>query len=97
MVEGFFSKLTKQMLQGLRVSSKEELSERIYKYFDEINQIPVPYHWSYNLDSIDLATEDIDQIVYEVVNAKAASEEQSSKRAPKPIKRSPKKSVKTES
>ena len=44
-----------------------------------------------NLDSIDLVTEDIDQIVYEVVNAKAASEELSCKRAPKPIKRSPKK------
>lgn len=95
LVEGFFSKLTKQMLQGIRVASKEELSERIYKYFDEINQIPIPYHWSYNLDSIDLATEDIDQIVYEVVNAKAASEELSCKRAPKPIKRSPKKSAKT--
>ena len=95
LVEGFFSKLTKQMLQGIRVASKEELSERIYKYFDEINQIPIPYHWSYNLDSIDLATEDIDQIVYEVVNAKAASEGLSSKRAPKPIKRSPKKSAKT--
>ena len=51
---------------------------------------------SYNLDSIDLATEDIDQIVYEVVNAKAASEELNCKRAPKPIKRSPKKSAKTE-
>ena len=89
-------KLTKQMLQGIRVASKEELSERIYKYFDEINQIPIPYHGSYNLDSIDLATEDIDQIVYEVVNAKAASEELSCKRAPKPIKRSPKKSAKTE-
>ena len=62
LVEGFFSKLTKQMLQGIR----------------------------------DLATEDIDQIVYEVVNAKAASEELSCKRAPKPIKRSPKKSAKTE-
>ena len=49
-----------------------------------------------NLDSIDLATEDIDQIVYKVVNAKAASEELSCKRAPKPIKRSPKKSAKTE-
>lgn len=96
LVEGFFSKLTKQMLQGIRVASKEELSERIYKYFDEINQIPIPYHGSYNLDSIDLATEDIDQIVYEVVNAKAASEELSCKRAPKPIKRSPKKSAKTE-
>ena len=91
-----FSKLTKQMLQGIRVASKEELSERIYEYFDEINQIPVPCHWSYNLDSIDLATEDIDQIVYEVVNAKAASEELRCKRAPKPIKRSSKKYAKTE-
>lgn len=29
MVEGFFSKLTKQMLSGIRVTSKEELEERI--------------------------------------------------------------------
>ena len=29
MVEGFFSKMTKQMLRGIRVNSKEELAERI--------------------------------------------------------------------
>ena len=92
MVEGFFSKMTKQMLSGIRVSSKEELAERIYKYFDEINQVPVPYHWSYNLDDIDLEKEDISQIVYEVVNQKAASQENKDKRAPKPrtIKRAKK-------
>lgn len=92
MVEGFFSKMTKQMLSGIRVSSKEELAERIYKYFDEINQVPVPYHWSYNLDDIDLEKEDISQIVYEVVNHKAASQENKDKRAPKPrtIKRAKK-------
>lgn len=92
MVEGFFSKMTKQMLNGIRVSSKEELAERIYKYFDEINQVPVPYHWSYNLDDIDLEKEDISQIVYEVVNHKAASQENKDKRAPKPrtIKRAKK-------
>ena len=28
------------MLKGIRVNSKEELSERIYRYFDEINAIP---------------------------------------------------------
>lgn len=95
MVEGFFSKLTKQMLQGHRVSSKEELSERIYQYFDEINQVPVPYHWSYKLDSIDLETEDIRQVVYEVVNAKAASQELRGKRTPKPIKRKSKKDIET--
>ena len=39
MIESFFSKMTKQMLKGIRVSSKEELPERIYQYFDEIIQI----------------------------------------------------------
>ena len=87
MVEGFFSKLTKQMLGGIRVSSKEELESRIYQYFDEINKVPVPYHWSYKLDDIDLAKEDISQIVYEVVNHKAANACDKEKRAPKPRKR----------
>ena len=84
LVEGFFSKLTKQMLHEIRVSSIEELEGRIYQYFDEINQIPVPYHWSYKLDDIDLAEEDISQIVYEVVNRKAANACDQDKRAPKP-------------
>ena len=84
MVEGFFSKLTKQMLNGIRVSSKEELESRIYQYFDEINKVPVPYHWSYKLDDIDPAKEDISQIVYEVVNHKAANACDKDKRAPKP-------------
>lgn len=90
MVEGFFSKLTKQMLEGIRVSGKEELEERIYKYFEEINKVPIPYHWSYRLDDIDLEKEDISQIVYEVVNRKAASAENAEKRAPKPRTRNKK-------
>ena len=84
MVEGFFSKMTKQMLNGLRVSSKEELEKRIYKYFDEINEVPIPYHWSYKLDDIDIEKEDLSQIVYEVVNHKAAKPSARDKRAPKP-------------
>ena len=52
LVEGFFSKMTKQMLRGIRVTSKQELKERIYKYFDEINANPVVYHWSWNLDDL---------------------------------------------
>ena len=52
MIEGFFSKMTKQMLKGIRVNSKEELSERIYRYFDEINAEPVVYHWTYKMDEI---------------------------------------------
>jgi transposase len=50
MVEGFFSKITRQMLTGIRVNSKEELAERIYRYFDEVNAIPVPYKWKYRMD-----------------------------------------------
>jgi transposase len=54
LVEGFFSKLTRQMLKGIRVADKDELIMRIYKYFDEINEFPVIYHWKYHMDQIDL-------------------------------------------
>ena len=53
LVEGFFSKMTKQMLHGIRVDSKEELEQRIYKYFDEINADPIMYHWKWHLDDVD--------------------------------------------
>ena len=53
LVEGFFSKITRQMLRGIRVNKKEELVERIYKYFEEANAEPVVYHWKYRLDEID--------------------------------------------
>lgn len=87
MVEGFFSKMTRQMLMGIRVDSKEELVERIYKYFDEVNAVPVPYKWKYKMDTIDPEKEDVSKIVYEVVNAKAASIENKGKRAPEIKKR----------
>lgn len=53
LIEGFFSKLTRQSLKGIRVKTKEELINRIYKYFDEANESPVVYHWKYKLDEID--------------------------------------------
>ena len=53
LVEGFFSKLTRQFLKGIRVKTKEELVKRIYKYFDEVNADPIVYHWKYKLDEID--------------------------------------------
>lgn len=46
--------MTKQMLKGIRVQSKQELEERIYLYFDEVNKEPVVYHWTYKLDEISL-------------------------------------------
>ena len=52
LIEGFFSKMTKQMLRGIRVASKEELKQRIYKYFDEINADPIVYHWRWHLEDV---------------------------------------------
>lgn len=57
MVEGFFSKMTRQMLRGIRVKTKDELVSRIYQYFAEVNEEPVVFHWKYNLDDIDVSEE----------------------------------------
>ena len=57
MIESFFSKMTKQMLRGIRVKSKAELTERIYQYFDEVNEEPVVFHWRYKLDELDVSEE----------------------------------------
>ena len=57
MIESFFSKMTKQMLRGIRVKSKEELTKRIYQYFAEVNEEPVVFHWKYKLDDLDVSEE----------------------------------------
>lgn len=62
MIEGFFGKMTRQMLRGIRVSTKQELVDRIYLYFEEINQTPVVHHWKYKMDEVD-ASECIDKTV----------------------------------
>jgi hypothetical protein len=33
----------------IRVSTKEELKERILKYIDELNQMPVVFKWKYKM------------------------------------------------
>ena len=53
LVEGFFSKMTRRMLKGIRGKTKDELIQRIYQYFEEINAEPVVYHWKYKLEEID--------------------------------------------
>ena len=55
LIESFFSKMTKQMLKGIRVKSKKELKDRIYLYFEEVNREPVVYHWTYKMDEISVA------------------------------------------
>ena len=69
MVESFFSKMTRQMLRGIRVKSKEELTNRIYRYFVEINEEPIVFHWKYNLDDIDVSEE----IIVDTLSVKTSS------------------------
>ena len=59
LVEGFFSRTTRQMLRGIRVSSKDELKERILRYFKEVNAEPVVYRWKWNLSDVDPTTEEL--------------------------------------
>jgi transposase len=69
MIEGFFGKMTKQMLRGIRVKSKVELMNRIYLYFQEVNAEPVVFHWKYNLDDIDVS----EQIIVDTLPLKKSS------------------------
>jgi transposase len=50
LVEGFFSKLTRSVLRHIRVTSKQELKDRIMAAMDFFNQDPVVHTWSYKLD-----------------------------------------------
>ncbi|HIH96790.1 MAG TPA: hypothetical protein HA348_04835 [Thermoplasmata archaeon] len=44
--------MTRSMLRGIRVSSKEELCERITQYFDDLNKMPVIFKWKYKMDQM---------------------------------------------
>ena len=50
LVEGFFSKLARSVLRHIRVSSKQELKERLMAAVDYFNDDPVVHTWTYNLD-----------------------------------------------
>jgi len=52
MVEIFFSKMARSFLRSLRVQSKDELVERLYRYINEINESPVIFRWKYRLDEV---------------------------------------------
>jgi transposase len=49
LIEGFFSKFTRSVLRHIRVSSKQELKERIMAGIDYVNRYPVVHTWSYRL------------------------------------------------
>lgn len=51
-IESLFSKMTRSLLRGMRVSSKEELIDRISQYFNDINNTPVIFKWKYKMDEM---------------------------------------------
>jgi transposase len=50
LVEGFFSKLARSVLRHIRVSSKQELRDRIMAAMDFFNRDPVVHTWTYKID-----------------------------------------------
>jgi transposase len=51
LVEGFFSKMARSVLRGIRVKSKDELKARILAYLDDINREPVIHTWTYKIEA----------------------------------------------
>ena len=50
LIEGFFSKLARSVLRHIRVTTKQELKDRVMAAMDEFNRHPVVHTWSYKLD-----------------------------------------------
>ncbi len=55
LIESFFGKMARTVLRGIRVSSKEELKQRLELYFAELNREPVIFRWTYRLDELAVA------------------------------------------
>jgi len=51
-VETFFAKMTHTFLRGIRVSSKQELADRMMQYLNEVNEQPVVFRWRWALDAL---------------------------------------------
>jgi transposase len=52
LIETFFAKMAKTILRGIRVSSKEELKQRIEQYLKETNEEPVVFRWKYKIEPV---------------------------------------------
>jgi transposase len=49
LIEGFFSKFARSVLRHIRVTSKQELKQRIMAGIEDVNRYPVIHTWSYKL------------------------------------------------
>ena len=71
MVMSLFSRLSRQMLRGIRVSLVGELETRINRWSKELNEKPTPIRWAFGMDDIDMDMEDLASIGYQVVSTEA--------------------------
>ena len=49
-IEGFFSKLARSVLRHIRVNSKDELTQRLMAFINDVNRDPVVHTWRYKID-----------------------------------------------
>src|SRR6201993_3879761 len=49
-IEGFFSKLARSVLRHIRVNSKDELTQRLMAFINDVNHDPVVHTWRYKID-----------------------------------------------
>jgi len=47
--------MARTMLRSIRVKSKAELKERVFKHPDEINADPVVFRWKYRIEELSVA------------------------------------------
>jgi transposase len=52
LIEGFFSKFARSVLRHIRVTSKQELKERIMAGIADVNRYSVIHTWSYRLAEV---------------------------------------------
>lgn len=52
LIEMFFAKLSKQLLKGIRVHSRDELADRILAYLAWLNEDPVPFRWRWKPEEV---------------------------------------------
>ncbi|HEX2994672.1 MAG TPA: IS630 family transposase, partial [Anaerolineales bacterium] len=52
LIEVFFSKMARSLLRYIRVDSKQELVDRIYRGIEEFNKEPVIFRWRYKMDEL---------------------------------------------
>jgi transposase len=52
LVEGFFSKFARSVLRHIRVTSKQELKQRILAGIEHVNRYPIVHTWTYKLAEV---------------------------------------------